>query len=62
MKKNIWTIAAILCFVAAALFAAAYLVGGFTLYIAVAALWVAVGVLDLVAGAQAKKKADGGGQ
>ena len=61
MKQHLWTIAAILCFVAAALFAAAYIIGGFALYIVVAVLWVAVGVLNLVAGARLKKKdaADG---
>jgi hypothetical protein len=56
MRQHLWTIAAILCFVAAAGFAAAYIIGGFALYIAVAALWVAVGCVDIIAGARLKKK------
>ncbi|MRR32140.1 hypothetical protein EG834_17845 [bacterium] len=55
MRINPWRIAATLCLVAALGFVVAYLIGESAPYLAIAAMWIGLGCLNLVVGARRNK-------
>ncbi len=56
MRKSIWIILTTLNLLAGIGFLVAYLIGGYTPFIAVSVLWISIGCLNGLVGALRKKK------
>ncbi|GAP15098.1 hypothetical protein LARV_02878 [Longilinea arvoryzae] len=56
MRKSNWIILATLNILAGIGFLVAYLIGGYTPFIAIAALWISIGCLNGIIGARRKRK------
>jgi uncharacterized membrane protein len=55
MAKYLWNILAATCMIAAIGFVIAFLVGGYTPFIAVGAMWICIGCLFFVVGVLKRK-------